>query len=344
MFQSIKRLLVVLAALALMATACGSDSDEDSAEGGEGGDGDAVSIALVLPGEINDLSWNQQMYEGAVALQEEGLVSEVLYTELVPEGDSEGAIRGYAEDGSDLVVAHSFGYGDTAKAVSGDFPDTAFAWGGGIDASEGNVADYAQPFHEAYYLMGILAGGASESGVLGGAGGFDIPACHSLIEAFYLGAQEVQPDASGVTTYVGDWIDVAKAKEAAVAAADQGADVFGACGEGPVLGQIELAQERDLLATGYVGDMSGLAPDNILASMVWETDALLRQMVTDIQGGSLAEGGTADYYEVGVADDGLVIAINDGLSDRISADAMTLYEERLGEIKSGDFEVPFIPE
>ncbi len=341
MIQSIKRLLILFAALAVIATACGSDSEEGTTEG-DGGD--AVSIALVLPGEINDLSWNQQMYEGATALQEEGLVSEVLYTELVPEGDSERAIRGYAEDGIDLVVAHSFGYGDTAKAVSADFPDTAFAWGGGIDASEGNVADYAQPFHEAYYLMGILAGGASETGVLGGAGGFDIPACHSLIEAFYLGAQEVQPDASGVTTYVGDWIDVAKAKEAAVAAADQGADVFGACGEGPVLGQIELAQERGLLATGYVGDMSSLAPDNILASMVWQTEALLRQMVTDIQDGTFAEGGTADYYQVGVADDGLIVAINDGLSDRISEEAMTLYEERLAEIKAGEFTVPFIPE
>ncbi len=344
MLQPTKRLLVLLAALAMLAAACGSDSDSDSSAEGDGDGGEGVSVALVLPGEINDLSWNQQMFEGATALQEEGLVSEVLYTELVPEGDSERAIRGYAEDGIDLVVAHSFGYGDTAKAVSADFPDTAFAWGGGIDASEGRVADYAQPFHEAYYLMGILAGGASESGVLGGAGGFDIPACHSLIEAFYLGAQEVQPGASGITTYVGDWIDVAKAKEAAVAAADQGADVFGACGEGPVLGQIELAQERDLLATGYVGDMSSIAPDNILASMVWQTDALLRQMVTDVSDGTFAEGGTADYYEVGVADEGLVVAINDGLSDRISAEAMTLYEERLAEIKSGDFTVPFIPE
>ena len=46
----------------------------------------------------------------------------------------------------------------------------------------------------------------------------------------------------------------------AAAAADEGADVFAACGEGPVLGQIELAQERGLLATGYVGDMSSLGP------------------------------------------------------------------------------------
>jgi len=336
------RLLVaVIAAFALLASACGDDSDDaaDDTGGGDGGDG--ISVALVMPGEINDLSWNQQMYSGAKALEDEGLISELSYTELVPEGDAERAIRGYAEDGIDLIVAHSFGYGETAKAVGADFPDVAFAWGGGIGGQEGNVADYAQPFHEAYYLLGILAGGASTTGVLGGAGGFDIPACHSLIEAFYLGAQEVNPDARGVTTYTGDWIDVAIGKEAASAAAADGADVFGACGEGPVLGQIELARENDLLATGYVGDMSELAPDNVMASMVWDTAALLRPMIDDINAGTFTP---AKEYRVGVADAGLLVEINDGLADRVSADAMELFDTRLQEIIDGSFEVPFIPE
>jgi basic membrane lipoprotein Med (substrate-binding protein (PBP1-ABC) superfamily) len=312
---------------------------DGTAEGAAGGE--PISVALVLPGEINDLSWNQQMYEGAVALQEEGLISDLAYTELVPEGDSERAIRGYADDGVDLIVAHSFGYGEAAKAVAADHPDTAFAWAGGIAGQEGNVADYEQPFHEAYYLLGIIAGDVSETGVLGGAGGFDIPACHSLIEAFYLGAQEVNPDATGVTTYVGDWIDVALAKEAAAAAADEGADVFAACGEGPVLGQIELAQERGLLATGYVGDMSSLAPDTVIASMVWDTSELLRPMIADVQADAFTP---AKYYSIGVAEDGLLVAINPELEDRISPEAMELLETRTAEIKDGSFEVPFIPE
>jgi len=332
------RLIVALiAAFTLLASACGDDSDSDDAAG----DGEGITVALVLPGEINDLSWNQQMHSGAEALMAEGLISDLKFTELVPEGDAERAIRGFAEDGVDLIVAHSFGYGETAKAVGADFPDTAFAWGGGIGGQEGNVADYAQPFHEAYYLLGILAGGASETGVLGGAGGFDIPACHSLIEAFYLGAQEVIADARGVTTYTGDWIDVAIGKEAASAAAADGADVFGACGEGPVLGQIELARENDLLATGYVGDMSVLAPDHVLASMVWDTAALLRPMIADINAGTFTP---AKEYRVGVADLGLLIEINDGLADRVSDEAMALFDARLAEIIDGSFEVPFIPE
>lgn len=354
MTKKLRFLTALSISFAVVATACGSDdtttSDPvDSTEGtadstndtDDSTESEGVRVALVLPGEINDLSWNQQMFEGAEALKTEGLVSEVQFTELVPEGDSERAIRGFAEDGFDLIVAHSFGYGETAKAVGADFPDTAFAWAGGIAGQEGNVADYAQPFHEAYYLMGILAGGASETGVLGGAGGFDIPACHSLIEAFYLGAQEVNPDARGVTTYTGDWVDVAIAKEAASAAADDGADVFAACGEGPVLGQIELARERDLLATGYVGDMSGLAEDNVLASMVWDTSALLRPMIADINAGTFSP---AKEYRIGVADGGLLVEINDGLADRVPAEAMEIFETRRDEIIAGTFEVPYIAE
>ena len=350
MTKTWRLIVAMIAAFALLASACGDDdgaaaddgaADDGAVDDGAADDAEGLTVALVLPGEINDLSWNQQMHEGAETLVDEGLISELSFTELVPEGDAERSIRGYAEDGVDLIVAHSFGYGETAKAVGADFPDTAFAWGGGIGGQEGNVADYAQPFHEAYYLLGILAGGASETGVLGGAGGFDIPACHSLIEAFYLGAEEVNPDARGVTTYTGDWIDVALGKEAASAAAADGADVFGACGEGPVLGQIELARENDLLATGYVGDMAELAPDNVLASMVWDTAALLRPMIADINAGTFTP---AKEYRVGVADLGLLIAINDGLADRVSAEAMTLYETRLAEIIDGSFEVPFIPE
>ncbi|GMQ94074.1 MAG: BMP family protein [Acidimicrobiia bacterium] len=317
-------------ALALLLAACGGD-DESADEG--------VRVALVLPGEINDLSWNQVMFEGTKALEADGLISEFAYTELVPEGDSERTIRGYAEDGYDLIVAHSFGYGEAALAVSADFPDTAFAWAGGIEGQTGSMADYAQPFYEAYYLVGILAGGVSETGVLGGAGGFDIPVCHAMIEAFYLGAQEVNPAARGVTSYVGDWIDVVKAKEAASAAAAEGADVFAACGEGPVLGQIEVAKEQGLYSTGYVGDMSSLDPDTVLASMTWNTKELLRPMIEDINAGTFAP---AKFYSIGVADDGLIVKINPKLEGDISKEAMDLYKQRLKEIKDGTFDVPFI--
>ena len=108
-----------------------------------------------------------------------------------------------------------------------------------------------------------------------------------------------------------------------------------------MLGQIELAQERGLLATGYVGDMSSLAPDTVIASMVWDTAELLRPMIEDVQAATFAP---AKYYSIGVAEDGLLVVINPELADRIRPEAMELLELRTAEIKDGSFEVPFIPE
>ena len=99
-----------------------------------------------------------------------------------------------------------------------------FAWGGGIKKTAKNVADYDQPFYEAAYPIGVVAGHMSKTGKLGALYGFDIPVCHAMGEALLAGAKTVNPNAKLITTAVGDWVDVAKAKEAALAQADAGVD------------------------------------------------------------------------------------------------------------------------
>ena len=43
------------------------------------------------------------------------------------------AIRGYAEDGFDLVIAHGSQYGGPLQEIAPDYPDVAFAWGTAVD-------------------------------------------------------------------------------------------------------------------------------------------------------------------------------------------------------------------
>jgi basic membrane lipoprotein Med (substrate-binding protein (PBP1-ABC) superfamily) len=303
--------------------------------------GPPVKVALVLPGNINDLSWNQQAYEAAKRLEQEGLI-ELAYTEQVPEeaAQVQRVAGGYANNGYQLIIAHSFGYQDAIFELAQQFPKTAFAWGGGIGKTSANVADYAQPFYEAYYLAGILAGGVTQSGVLGGMAGFDIPVCHAELAAFEQGAKTVRPDAHAVVTYVGDWIDVAKSKQAAEAQANQGADVFASCGEGPALGQIALAKDKNLAAVGYVGDMSPIAPQNVMASVVWNLYPLWKQMVMDVKNGSFSP---AKYYDLRIKDDGLMVQINPAFDRPIPDNVMAKYKDALAQIKAGQLQVPYVP-
>ena len=78
-----------------------------------------------------------------------------------------------------------------------DFPKTIFVYAGGFGDVKGNVGDYDQPFFEASYLSGILAAGVQGKGNVAGAGGFEIPVCYSMFEAFLAGAKEVLPATTG---------------------------------------------------------------------------------------------------------------------------------------------------
>ena len=299
-----------------------------------------VKVALIIGSPRNDLGWSQAGYEGVTALEEEGLIDLEVVEALEFETSAvRRVLTPLLDEGFDLIIAHSFSYGDAVMEVAPEHPDVAFAWAGGFGGTAENVADYDQPFHETSYLAGILAGGLSETGVLGGTAGFDIPVCHAMLEGFVLGAREVNPDASLIPTYIGSWVDVALTKEAVLAQAEQGADMFVTCGVDA--GTIEGARETGGGVLGYVVDQSSLAPENIFASMVWNLSETFRLMVADIEAGTFAP---AKFYSVGLADNGLYLALNDEFAQEIPADAMAKYEEVLAQVQAGQFEIPFVGE
>lgn len=347
-WKQLIRLLTVALAVVVVAAGCGSSksgSKSNSSSGGtssgqSGSSGKAkVKVGLILDSPKNDGSWSQAAYVGMKKLADEGLV-ELEVQESVPDdpATTTRVVTGMAEAGDKLIVAHSFSYGEAMRKVAKNYPNTDFAWAGAINGVDKNVADYDQPFFQASYLEGILAGGVTKSGTIGGLAGFDIPACHSMIEAFKLGAQVVKPDTKLLSTYTGSWIDAAKNKEAAVAQADQRADVLVACGVD--VGALQGAKAKNIGVMGYTQDESSQAPNNIVASMVWNMDVIFRQMVDDINNGTFQPG---KFYKLGVKEGALTIAINKSYPTAIPADVMSKFDEKLNAIKSGSFEVPYVP-
>ena len=65
----------------------------------------AEKAAFLLPGSINDQSWNAQGYQGAEKLKAIGW--EVAYTENVPAADMVEALRDYARKDYNVVVGHT---------------------------------------------------------------------------------------------------------------------------------------------------------------------------------------------------------------------------------------------
>lgn len=299
---------------------------------------DAGSLAVILTGPWDDNSWNEAGYNAAQALQAEGV--RTAYSENVADADVGRVLREYVDQGFEMIVAHSFSYQDPTFEVAEEAPDTNFAWAGGIGRTAENVADYDQPFYEAAFPIGVLAGHMSESGVLGALYGFDIPVCHAMGEALLAGAQTVNPDATLIQTAVGDWVDVAKAKEAALAQADAGVDFWIECGEGPALGAIEAAKERGGYVTGYVGDMTENGPEVVLVNLVWNLEPMFKQMLEDTHSGTFDN----PYYRYGIAEGAMLVQYNEQLKEQIPAEAIEAVDETMAAIAAGEVEVEFVPE
>jgi basic membrane protein A len=248
-------------------------------------------------------------------------------------------MRQYADQGFEMIVAHSFSFQDATFQVATEYPKVNFAWGGGIQKMAKNVADYDQPFYEAAYPIGIIAGNLSKSGVLGALYGDDIPVCHGMGEAFLAGAKTVNPKAKLITTAVGDWVDVAKSKEAALAQADAGVDYWIECGEGPALGAIEAAKARGGYVTGYVGDMTSQGPTTVLVNLTWNLVPMFSKMLDDTHKGAF----NGPWYRYGVADGAMVLKYNPALQSKIPANVQAAADQAMADIKAGKVKVQFVP-
>lgn len=337
--RSLHTALVLATAGVLALAGCASEPESES--GSAPADDAAPKMAIVYSPQFLDGSWGEAALTGAQELLDEGVISDLATQENVPPGaDAVRALTDYAEQGYSPIIAHSFNYGDDVKKVAAEFPDTLFVYAGGFGDVADNVGDYAQPFYESSYLMGILAAGAQTTGDVAGAGGFDIPVCRGMYNSFLAGAQEVRPDVKGSFVPVGDWDDVQLAKEAALAQADSGATMFNGCGQGPTFGQIEAADELGLAATGYAGDMSSRS-DAVMASFTWNLAEVFRGMVETVASGN---GSKAEYYDVGFADKAISVVINPMWEDKISPEAMTLFEERQAAMLDGSYTVEFVGE
>lgn len=321
--------LTVLVLLGMLFSACG---------GGGAPVSDKQKVAVAMIGPWDDNSWNEAAYNALQALAKKGV--EIAHSENIGVADAPRVLREYAGQGNTLVIGHTFSFQDGVFEVAAENAKVNFAWPGGINRTAANVADYDQPFYEAAYPIGVIAGHMSKSGKLGALYGFDIPVCHAMGEAFLAGAKSVNPNATLIVTGVGDWIDVAKAKEAALAQADAGVDFWIECGEGPALGAIEAAKERGGYVTGYVGDMSANGPDVVLVNLVWNLEPLFQKMLDDIKAGTFA--GT--FYKMGMAANVMQISYNSALKGQIPAAAIAAADKAIADIKSGALVVPFVPE
>src|SRR5690606_20523767 len=134
---------------------------------------------------------------------------------------------------------------------------------------------------EPAYLSGMVAGGISKSGHIGMVGGYPIPEVNRLMHAFMLGAKEINPKVKFTVSFIGSWFDPPKAKEAAFAMIDKGADVLYA----ERFGVSDAAKEKGKLAIGNVINTQAQYPDTVVASALWNMEPTVDLAIKKVKAG-----------------------------------------------------------
>lgn len=294
---------------------------------------DTIKVAGIYTQPIQQ-KWDARLHLGLKAAEAKGDI-EYVFSEKVSNTDYIRVLREYCESGVKLIVGEAFGISKEARKVADEYPDIAFLMGDPFEAHGSNFSVFDNYIHEPCYLMGIIAGHMTKTKKLGMVGGYPIGEVNRLFHAFINGARSVDPDIQYKVTFIGSWYDPPKAKEAAFAQVEAGADIMYA----ERAGVVGAAREKGILAFGNVNDMNKEenGENVVVTSALWHMEAAIAHAISRVKAGTfkgenykewtmMQKGGAslAPFYE---------------FDDKIPAEAKAKVEEIKAQIMAGSFTV-----
>ncbi len=261
---------------------------------------DGPKPAMIIFSQKNDGGWSQALDEARQKIEAELGVS-IPVVENVPENATaiRPAVELFIDRGANIILGSAFGYSDTFKELAEQYPDVVFLNPAGTTNGK-NLMSYYGRTYESQYLCGMAAASASKTGKLGFVAANPFGLVNWTVNAYALGAQQINPDATVTVIYTGAWNDPVKERAAAEALVEQGIDVIGQHVDTPTP-QI-VAQEKGIYGTGHHRDLSEFSTATQCSS-AWVWDRFLVPEIKKIVAGewesqpygaflSIAQGGT----------------------------------------------------
>ncbi len=295
---STSRLLAsLLFVLALVAAACGgSDPADESAEETtddaataeeSGEDFSDFKVVMILDGSAEDGGWNTTHLRSGLKMEANFPGIDFSYVEEIEPGQpATNAFQDAVDAGADLVIGTTFYQFDMID-VAAENPDTYFlTWAGFED--QPNVGHFTQATEDGRYMDGIVAGSLTESNIIGYPVGFPFEEVNRALNAFTLGAKEVNPDVEVRAVYLNTWFDPAIEQQAAEALANAGADVIAHEVGSQVYATV--MAERGGYVIGYTNDWSDFEPEAWASSFLIDWSTYYIQQVEAIIAGEFEPG------------------------------------------------------
>jgi basic membrane protein A len=231
-----------------------------------------------------------------------------------------------------------FAFGNVLSEVAPDYPDTQFAI---IDmvVDQPNVRSVVFTEHEGSFLVGMMAGMATESNTVGFIGGMDIPLIRKFACGYAQGVKAANPDATIIANMTGTtpaaWNDPVRGGELTKAQISQGADVVYAAAGGTGVGVLQAAADGGIKSIGVDSNQNYLHPGSVLTSMLKRVDNAVYEAF---------KTGTEGTFQTGVvvmdlAADGVGYAMDENNAPLVSAEMQAAVEDAKAKIISGEIAV-----
>ena len=297
-----------------------------------------LKVGFIYVGPVGDAGWSYAQDLGRKATEAALPGIETTIVESVAEADVESFIDQLVADGNKVIFTTSFGYGDGTLAAAERYPDIIFGHATGVERAP-NVMTYIAEMYQTYYVNGLIAGALTKSNEIGYVAAFPIPEVKRHIDAFALGAKEVNPDAVVEVRWLNAWFDPAGAKEATEALMSDGADVFAFTEDTPTV--VQTAAENDLPSYSHYASMYDFSPNTVASGQLVHWDAIYIDFLSKVLDGTYDSTNLEDVDYVWRLGEGAVevgakpgMTINPVYEDALKAKMVTGPE--LGEISVYD--------
>jgi basic membrane protein A len=258
-----------------------------------------VTIGIIHPNEIRVSSqYDYAHYTGTLQMQTElGLRNNQIIRKIsVFDEDSiavENAMRECIAEGSNIIIAPSWGYMDTCEKLAGEYPSVIFAHGTGHKYNGTNFTNYSGRVYQARYLSGIVAGMKTRTNKIGfvAAKGKDNSEVSGGINAFALGVESVNAKARVYVKVTHGWFDPMGENKAANALIAQGCDVIAEHANTPAA--LVAAQRAHVWGIGFNSDMRNVVPEAVITSVVINWGVYYTCLLRSIMDGSFS---TVPYF------------------------------------------------
>ena len=292
----------------------------------------SMKIVLILPGSIDDQSWNASNNAGALACDEQ-LGTSIEVVESVPVEEFESTFMEYGERGYDLIMSAGSQFDEACAAVAPQYPDSVYTVINGQVSESENMVPVFPKEYEGSYLAGIIAGYATENGNFAVMGGESNGPMVQLMDTYDAAAQAVCEERgiefTTTRSFVNTWTDVSATKSMADQMIDNGADtVFCYSNEG-ASGAVQSTEEKGANFVAFAANKNEES-DSVVASVDMNWANVYPWIIEGVASGELQGA-----QQVGVAEGVFEVVYSDACSEECQA----AVDQAIEDITAGNIDL-----